>query len=420
MTDYKEELIGQFLLEHESGIQTLYNQYVSKEGIKFIEFLSSLRQELYSNKDCLLSKSNDKIINNIDLLYKTNEYAKSLITKKVYEDKEYLCPGCLVFGKNSLLLPNKFLKCTECSALASQMSEAKMLHYYNIFSYHSLTGYKCEECKRFIPSNCLNSGQIFCPYFDCIFVGKPQSLKKMRHPTTSSKNAIYNTRIKISADVKKISTYISDDLQQQFLLLKSLIETQINELMYSKCNFTLNHKVYAYQAFDTLLDKYPKQMINYLMNNSRSGGFQNKLFQEYIRRLEESLPFVVRKNNKIIRIDNLLDSNLCIFDGISTFNAIVFNGSIKNNTSEYYIGGRQASYTKPYYIGKILNIVDEKNKSLNDSIIEYNFSKIRLRDIDNGTSVTVTHLRVPPHYQMGGMVYINRVRKNIIEAIKNI
>ena len=46
---------------------------------------------------------------------------------------------------------------------------------------------------------------------------------------------------------------------------------------------------------------------------------------------------------------------------------------------------------------------------------DYSFSKIRMQDISPGMEVIVTHLRVPPHYQMGGMVYINRIRKKIVD-----
>jgi hypothetical protein len=52
------------------------------------------------------------------------------------------------------------------------------------------------------------------------------------------------------------------------------------------------------------------------------------------------------------------------------------------------------------------------------AVKDYSFSKIRVQDIEPGTPVTVTHLRVPPHYQMGGMAYVNRIRKKIVERAK--
>lgn len=55
-----------------------------------------------------------------------------------------------------------------------------------------------------------------------------------------------------------------------------------------------------------------------------------------------------------------------------------------------------------------------------DRVVDYSFSKIKVRDIDPGTEVIVTHLRIPPHYQMGGMVYINRIKDKIVERAKNV
>jgi hypothetical protein len=162
-------------------------------------------------------------------------------------------------------------------------------------------------------------------------------------------------------------------------------------------------------------------MIDYLLSGSGGyAGFQHKVFQEYIRLLESSLPFFVSRHRKLHKVDSLLDDTLCLFDGISVFNGKVNdNLVIKNGTHEFYIGGRKAAYAKPYYIGKLLNVIDSASKTpLLHLVDEYSFSKIRMRSVKPGTPVTITHLRVPPHYQMGGMVYVNRVRKKIVDRAK--
>src|SRR5208282_1472945 len=107
---------------------------------------------------------------------------------------------------------------------------------------------------------------------------------------------------------------------------------------------------------------------------------------------------------KFYKVESLLDDNIKIFDGISIFTGIVTDKlEVKNGTTEYYIGGRKASYTKPFYIGKLLSIVDsQSSESLMDNVVEYSFSKIKLQNIQPGGEVIVTHLRIPPHYQMGG------------------
>jgi hypothetical protein len=214
---------------------------------------------------------------------------------------------------------------------------------------------------------------------------------------------------------------LAEELREKVDLIKDIIETQSNNTAYSSSDFTVRHKQCVYQAFRNLLDKFPEDMVDYVLNNTDSHmGFQHKIFQEYVSLLEASLPFVVFKNRRPIKIDSLLDENLCLFDGISVFDGIVNDKlSIKNETKEFYIGGRKAAYTKPYYIGKLLNIIQRDTKTpLTQFVKEYSFSRIRMRDVKPGTLVTVTHLRVPPHYQMGGMAYVNRIRKKIVERAR--
>lgn len=210
---------------------------------------------------------------------------------------------------------------------------------------------------------------------------------------------------------------MKEELERKVSLLHNIIDAQHNSVPYNSTQFTAKHKMFCYQAFDNMLKKFPEEMVDYLLNSSRSGGFQHKVFQEYIRLLEESLPIIFKKHKKLCQITSLLDDNLSLFDGISTFEGIINDkGVIKNGTTEFYIGGRKSQLTKPFYIGKLLNILDSKSKkSLMDNVVDYTFSLIKMRDMVPGTDVIVSHLRVPPHYQMGGMVYVNRVRKKIVE-----
>jgi hypothetical protein len=202
-------------------------------------------------------------------------------------------------------------------------------------------------------------------------------------------------------------------LDNNIELIRSVIDQQYNDISYQSLNFTIKHKQLVYVSFKNLLQKYPDQMEQYLLFKSRTGGFQHKIFQEYISLLEKSFPFFILKNKKMIKISSLLDDNLSLFDGISHFDAKTdLKSEIKNNTQEIYIGNRKSSYIKPFYIGKLLD-VKIQNNSIMDKVVEYSFSKIKLKDINPNTSVKVSHLRVPPHYQMGGMVYVNRIRKKI-------
>ena len=417
IVENKIKVIDDFMQTHQSGINTLYKINVKSDN-NIVSFLENLKKLLLQNVNHLLTKSNNISEINLDLLYLTNEFVKSLSPKIIFEQKKYLCPGCLFLGKSRVLIPGASLKCNECNSLYKKELDIKYKSFYKLFSYHSLTGFKCVDCNRFIPASVINNANIICPYFDCMFVGDIALLKKMRHPILSSVNKDVSSETIQSLQYNDCKNNLRQESNQNFDCIKSVIETQANELVYSKYNFTLNHKIIVYKSFSNLLDKYPEGMIDYLLNHSRTGGFQHKLFQEYIRLLEQSMPFVIKKNNKVIRIDNLLHPHLGIFDGISIFEETVNNGFIKNNTQEYYIGGRQASYTRPFYMGKILSIINNDNQSLIDNITEYSFNKIKLKNIPNNTKVTVTHLRIPPHYQMGGMVYINRIRRDIISGSK--
>ena len=186
------------------------------------------------------------------------------------------------------------------------------------------------------------------------------------------------------------------------------IEEQINILSF-KNNFTTIHKISCLEAFRNLLNRYPEKFLAYL-NNSRSGGFQSKIFQEYISILEKKLPIDYTKNKKYFVANSITDFDL--FDGVSVFDAVVSEKlTIKNNTKEFYIGGRNGAISAPYYIGKLLNVIS--THSILDKVESYSFSQIKLKDVLPNTNVKVMHLRIPPHYQMGGMVYVNNVRKLI-------
>lgn len=404
MNPFVENFVTSFKLGIETILKIKGNPYSSFE--EFISYLSTdLDREYNRHLSCGLS---DQDIN-ANLFYYVNNFVKP--TKKIeIKEKKYLCPGCLFDNKKEILTGTKFLLCKVCLKKSKEITDNCKSQFYSVFSNHSISGYKCNDCKRFIPNQ--NKKQIICPYPDCLFVGNSESMHKMHHP---------HLKEEVPDSEKENSLIIKEDNRSaSFKFIKKTIEEQSNSLSYSNFNFTLNHKLFVYQAFLELLEEYPKQMEDYLLYESRSGGFQNKVFQRYISLLEKSLPFVFKKNGKVFRVESLLDSNLSIFDGISNFEAIVEKGVIKNNTQEYYIGGRSAAYTKPYYIGKLLNVVDKKSKiSLMDNILDYTFSKIKVKDIEDNTSVIVTHLRVPPHYQMGGMVYVNRIRKSIVDAIRD-
>jgi len=427
-----DALVEDFLQQHAQGIATMHRIYFQTSNQVSLQALTAeLTDELRTGCVTFLNKDEGLEGLNPYLFYIANAFCKKKAAPVVKKKTEYLCPGCLFLGKDNLINFNKQFHCEDCEAELKTTSDPKKVQFFRTFFKHNKNGYKCEDCERFIPHPIDGAPVLSCPYFDCCFVGSWTSLKRMHHPTSQSNpeklilDISINSKqsIKDSLESEEIDALskleMEEDIQNKIKVIKEVIEFQSNNVPYSSSDFTVKHKSLCYQAFSILLDKHPAEMVGYLLNGTRSGGFQHKAFQEYIRLLESSFPFTCKKNNKMYKVESLLDDHLALFDGISVFNEIVNEKlQIKNGTTEFYIGGRKAAYTKPYYIGKLLSIFDKKtNTSLIDNVVEYSFSRIKLKNIAPGTAVVVTHLRVPPHYQMGGMVYVNRIRKKIVDRV---
>lgn len=424
-------LVESFMKNHSAGIKTMHHVYYKTDNQLSLDALKlEITNELRTGCTTFLNKGSPIEELNPYLFYIANAFCKKNAAPVIKKITEYICPGCLFLNKETtILLVNNIFKCEVCSSELEYTTDAKKIALLEMFSKHSKMGYHCNDCDRYIPQPLDNASDISCSYFDCCFVGSWHSLKKMHHPSikkipektildspsesgASLKNSIVSNELRVDQQME-----IKEALDDRISMLHDVIDFQSGNVPYSSSDFTVKHKTLVYEAFSNLLEIYPEEMVDYLLNQSRSGGFQHKVFQEYIRLLETSLPYNIKKGNKLYKIESLLDDTLSLFDGISVFNNIVDDKlSVKNNTQEYYFGGRKASYAKPFYIGKLLSISNKKTgDSLLENVMEYSFSKIKMKDIDPGIEVTVTHLRIPPHYQMGGMVYVNRVRKKIID-----
>lgn len=428
-----EALVDKFLADSQQGISYLHKTfYQTDNALSLQALILQLKEELKTGAITYINKGDDVKDIYPYLFYIVNAFCKKNAVIKVKKKTEYLCPGCLFLGKENPVVLYKTFQCGECLEQLKTEKDPKSIVLYKTFANHNKSGHHCNDCSRFIPDPIDGSEEVSCPYFDCSFFGNIADLKKMHHPSVQ-----YNPEV-IALDASKDGkstmkdmvldknvdsfTIISNkqELEASVKTIQNIIDSQSNTIHYSSSDFTLKHKILVYKAFSNILSKFPEEMIDYLIYDSRSGGFQHKVFQEYISLLEEELPIVFKKNGKVYRVESLLDENLDLFQGISTFDAIVNEKlEIKNLTKEYYIGGRKGSISKPFYIGKLLSIVDNKNKQpLLNCVKEYSFSKIKMKGIPAGLDVTVTHLRVPPHYQMGGMVYINRIRKKIVDKAK--
>ena len=430
-----DSLVEEFLQEREQGIASLHRiHFKTGDQLSLRALKEQLKDELRTG--CVTFINNGSPMEEINdyLFYIVNAFCKKQAAPDIKHKAEYICPGCVFLGKDyNVLYFNKVLYCDECeSELKAHSDDPKKEFFFRTFYRHNKSGYRCPDCERFIPHPLDNSSTVTCPYFDCFFSGTTGNLNKMNHPTSKSnpeklildasqdgfllKDNIRSQDVDIHTQLE-----IAEELRDKIRAIKEIIETQSNNAAYSSSGATVRHKQCVYQAFSNLLDRYPAEMTAYIMNTTDSHmGFQHKIFQEYIYLLENGLPFQIIKNKKPVTIDSLLDKELCLFDGISVFDGVVNDKlAIKNETKEFYIGGRKASYTKPYCIGKLLNVIRRDDKSsLMSHVKEYSFFKIHMNDIKPGTLVTVTHLRVPPHYGMGGMAYVNRIRKKIVERAR--
>ena len=199
-------------------------------------------------------------------------------------------------------------------------------------------------------------------------------------------------------------------------LQKSIYLQSIQD-SYKGLDCTRIQRLCAYETFNILLEKFPQETLN--LFNKQQKNFMSTVFQTYLSVLENKLPFEFIKNKKRHYVQSILDTQLSIFDGISVFyQKVNQHGIIRNATTEMYIGNRNGTYHQPFYIGKLLDIVDvSTHQSLLHQVSSYSFSKINTHDIPQGTLTLVSHLRIIPHYQMGAMVYLNRAREQIISSI---
>lgn len=422
-----DDVINDFINKHTQGIKTIHRLYLKTDNeLSVRAFTAEVFEELKKGYVTFVSKGYP--LEELDpyLFYIVNSIGKSKNLPIESKNKsDYLCPGCLFLGKENVLTFHKTFNCDLCFYEFKRAKEPFWISFYETFKVHNKSGFKCPDCDRFIPQPLDGSTEIVCPYISCFFVGEVSTLKSMHHPSSKSKLEIYsldlsknNLSSHEASSLDKLQ--IREDLESKVKIISDAIDGMMYSLPFKNQNLVSKHKALICQAIKNILSSDPIDTVSYLLDNSRSGGFQHRIFQEYIKLLEESFPLFYQEKNKQSKIESLLDERLGIFEGISTFNGVVNeHATIKNNTQEFYIGGRKAAYAKPYYIGKLLNVLlEDNNLPVMNLVSNYTFSKIKINGLKTGTKVIVSHLRIPPHYQMGGMTYVNRVRKHIVDKSK--
>lgn len=368
-----------------------------------------------------------------------------------------ICPSCKDLGHRQFLkYDGKLLRCDACASEISRLEDelkkpaldqgerdriSGELRLRKIFFLHSKKGYRCPDCHRFVPDTFVQQYGVSCPYPNCCFFGTVGELDIMNHPLGLSSDmplSLNQPIFKVEEcgkapiawqdrfEAKDISADISLEIKESCVskleVLKQVIKEQVASIKRNEPEERSILKLLMYEAYSNLVKRQPDDMIHYLVHMKHSGELplQAMIFQEFVHLVENSLPFNLARGKKIVEICSLLDPNLQLFLGRSEFDATVrTNHIIPNNTVETYTGGRKLKFFGPCFIGFLIDVIDrDTNESLMSKIKNYSFVQIKLEDsVKAGTPVHVSHFRIPSHYEMGGLVYLQRIRRSIVDSV---
>ncbi len=368
-----------------------------------------------------------------------------------------ICPGCRELGvKVCLVSESKLWRCSNCTSeidrLQDDVKGGKLsteesvsvrarIRIHKSFTLHTRRGFRCPEpsCSRFIPESLNGKFGIECPYSDCDFFGQAESLDQMTHPSmlatrqTFSLNQPINSSESFGSNTiclqdtfaaetigadDKIS--INESFVKEYRILLEVIDSQIENVKRTNNNSTRIQKLLMYKSFRLMCEKHPDEMVSYLVHQKQSADspIQARIFQQYVRLIENELPFTIERRGEKIEIFSISDAELDLFSGSSTFDAFVNgNGKIPNNTIETYAGLREYKMYGPCFLGLITSIINKKTgESVLDKVKSHTFVDIDI-DLPSGTEVTVTHYRIPSHYELKGLVALQRIRKSIVDKV---
>ncbi len=372
------------------------------------------------------------------------------------------CPGCKASNQKSFLrYEDGMLRCHSCTneqlnleeQIKSELKKSKQdkslvvrlrseIRLKEIFSLHSRKGYKCPECAMFIPDSIISGQRASCPYdLTCMWFGHIDELELMNHPTALatdkpiSLNSTITSAFSDGKDVERQDLLDSGDIsadtkievrqkcEEEIFAIYSVIEDQLAAVKRSSSHKSIK-KVLMYEAFKKTLDQHPAEMVSYLAHRSHGSGglpIQARIFQNFIEIVENSLPIEITHDGEVVEIYSIQDPRLDLFAGFSEFEGIVRpDGIIPNGTKEVYIGSRKGNNHGPCFIGQLVDIqaLDADNQSIMEFLDFYTFSQIKMKnDIPPGLRVKVSHFRILSHYEMQGLVYLQRIRRRIVDSV---
>lgn len=390
-----------------------------------------------------------------------NSYLRTVMNRlsnKVYWDnssttrtRKYTCALCKSKhgAKEILVVESGMLRCNWCtknaSVLASDIKNGQgndllhKQHEYEArskFALHSKKGYRCPECMRFMPDSVREDEFIVCPYDDCSDFGLVADLMAMSHPMNISVRNMTSINAELGTEDNSFSmeTFLpsntfdaellletKSDINHKLNLIYTVIENQIAAIKRNNGSSTMVQKLLMYKAYKQMTDEQPDDMVHYLCHRKHvPEPIQAQIFQKYVSLIENYLPFTMDKSGQPIEIISLTDPLLSLFTGVSIFDAqIKADLTIPNLTKEEYIGGRSYKNYGSCFIGRLIDVTDKgTNTSLLSEVKEYSFSKITMsKNVIEDTDVTVTHFRMPSHYEMNGLVFLQRIRRSLVDSI---
>lgn len=446
-----------------------YGEAARNNGVASSAFRERAKEEIKSAVNTFLFKSEHwktgRDINSY-LLTCLNRLSDRIVwdNDNIKKYNAQICPGCKHLGSKSFLnQEDKALKCEFCSSEALRLPKEiafiknkedkskqdkqniylfeSRLRIHKSFAVHSKKGFRCKECSRFLPQSLNGAHGISCPFDDCDFFGKIGKLEIMPHPVSMSQRSMISLQHQVTSSTGGSSTSkelqdlfsaenIDADIQMEihetfeieFEQLVSVIDEQIKSVQRVNSAGTMMQKLRMYEAYQNMLKIYPEEMISYLVHRKQSSDFpiQSRIFQEYVKLMEESLPYTIERDAGKYTVYDLLDSRIQLFDGKSEFEAIVeFDRTIPNKTKENYVGGSSFKDYGPCFIGSIIDVIDKNTgKSIKKNIKNYTFSQINMDDtIEPNTPIIVKHFRIKSHYEIGSLVYLQRIRKRIVDGV---
>lgn len=384
-------------------------------------FLSELKMDLETAHNTFFSKERKSqdpesyLLGTVhNFVRKKNQFGKVM---------RAICPACQFKGSiRPIMLTKGINRCNYCEIMKTEAirEEDKILH--SAFAECSSKGYRCLRCTRYIPDE--KKDAIVCPYPGCRFENIKGKLASANSPR------LHLPWKSVSCDgtvdypeIIDTSNLLNDKLVEEAqVMIRECIEDQIKTLHFKCFPSTYAVNLSMYEAFLQCLHDIPEDLVPYLCSIKRTADFphlQGKIFNQFVTQIERKLPYVFSKGGKKIEVKSLLDENLTLFAGESSFvSEVLETARIPNRTQELYTKGPAAYHLKPYSIGKLLSIKTIDGIDLSSKVVSHSRDEIVMREVKLGTKVEIRHLRMSPHPQMGGFVYLNRIKKHLSERIQ--